>query len=260
MAADSRNDRWPYLSPTTVFTFQNAAAATQDGNEMYCGGQPSVVIQMKGAGFTGTITFEGTVDETNWVSLQAVNVATGAVAATTTADGVFVVPTGGALSKIRARVSAYTGGTVTVTGRSGVVGSRDVSSTNIAGTVTVIQATHDSLNLNANLQIANADASTANPVPTQSVRGATAAVTSTADNAASVTVSASNANLLKRVFTNDSSARAYLKYGATATTTDYTFSLAQHESYEEITYTGVVDCVWASDPNDGGLRATAITA
>ncbi len=53
------------------------------------------------------------------------------------------------------------------------VGDADVANGNpvpvsdAGGTLTVDQATHDNLNLNANIQVGDADASTANPVPSQ---------------------------------------------------------------------------------------------
>ncbi len=60
------------------------------------------------------------------------------------------------------------------------VGNADVASGNpvpvsdAGGSVTVDQATHDSLNCNANVQVGNADASTSNPVPIVDHREATA--------------------------------------------------------------------------------------
>lgn len=92
---------------------------------------------------------------------------------------------------------------------------------------------------------------------------ATGTVTVTADNAASVTILASNANRKGFVITNDSSARCYIKLGATAATTSYTVSLGQHGTYEQLgdgIYTGVIDAIWASDPNDGGVKVTELTA
>lgn len=134
MAASTQNDPWPHLSPTTIMAFQAAAAALADGNAYYCSGLAAVVVQIVGSGgWNAALTFEGTVNETNWVSLQAINIGTGAVATTAAADGVYVVPTGGSLSKIRARVSTYVGGTVTATGRGSNTYSRDIAA--VSGTV-----------------------------------------------------------------------------------------------------------------------------
>jgi len=64
--------------------------------------------------FSGTLTFEMTIDGTNWVAVQATSVTTGTVATTTTTTGVFKFDVVGALS-VRVRASAWTSGTATVT-------------------------------------------------------------------------------------------------------------------------------------------------
>ena len=64
---------------------------------------------------TATITWEGTVDGTNWVAIQATNLNTGSAATTATADGLYRINVTGLL-KVRARISAWTAGTITVTG------------------------------------------------------------------------------------------------------------------------------------------------
>ena len=90
---------------------------------------------------------------------------------------------------------------------------------------------------------------------------ATSAVTAVADNAASVTVLASNANRLGATVTNDSTAILYLKLGATASTTSYTVQVPPTGYYEvPFGYTGVIDGIWATDPNTGSARVTEITA
>lgn len=63
---------------------------------------------------TLTITFEATVDESTWVAVAARNVNSGAWSTTTTTAGIYVVPCAG-YRRVRARVSAYTSGTVTCT-------------------------------------------------------------------------------------------------------------------------------------------------
>lgn len=95
-------------------TFQSAAGATGNGTAMDVGGLAMVAVQVTGT-FVGTITFEGTVDGTNWVSALARSIADGATAATATAAGVYQVPVSG-LSQLRARVSAYTSGAITAVG------------------------------------------------------------------------------------------------------------------------------------------------
>lgn len=72
-------------------------------------------VQFTGT-WAGTITFECTVDGTNWVSLACVNstsVALTTAVVSTTTNGLFFHP-GAFASSFRVRMSAYTSGTATV--------------------------------------------------------------------------------------------------------------------------------------------------
>jgi hypothetical protein len=71
-------------------------------------------LQVSGT-FSATVTFEGTVDGTNWVGVPATNRNDGAAATTATAAGLFLVNCSG-LQQLRARVSSYASGSVTVVG------------------------------------------------------------------------------------------------------------------------------------------------
>jgi hypothetical protein len=74
---------------------------------------PSVNIQVAGT-FTATVTFEATADGgNNWVAVLAGNLATGAASTTATSGGIYALTNSG-FSQVRARVSAYTSGTVRV--------------------------------------------------------------------------------------------------------------------------------------------------
>jgi len=95
-------------------TFQSAAAATANGEAMNVAGLGLAGVQITGT-FTATVTFEGTIDGSTWVSVLARNVADGTTSATATAPAVFQVPAAG-LAQVRARVSAYTSGAITVVG------------------------------------------------------------------------------------------------------------------------------------------------
>ena len=90
----------------------------------------SVTLQVSGT-FSGTLTFEGTTDGTNWVSIQMLTLGTGLVTTTTTATGQFsIVNTG--LVGIRARMTSYTSGTASVWAQLGQGGSIPM---NVAGHV-----------------------------------------------------------------------------------------------------------------------------
>lgn len=87
----------------------------------------------------------------------------------------------------------------------------------------------------------------------------TSTLTNTADNAASVTVLASNANRQRAFLFNDSTAVASVKYGVTASATSFTKKMFPGEFFVVECYTGIIDCIWASAPG-GAMRATEITA
>jgi hypothetical protein len=100
-------------SPT--FVLQSAAAATGNGNSLDVVGQAAAVIALTGT-FVGTVTFEGTIDGSNWFSVMAVKLGDGSIATTATATGMYRVSCAG-LTSIRARVSAWTSGSITATAR-----------------------------------------------------------------------------------------------------------------------------------------------
>ena len=82
---------------------------------MDVGGLPVVLAQVEGIN-GDEITFEGTVDGGTWYAIPATNVTDGATSTLATADGVYLISVGG-LSQVRARVSTYSAGTITVTGK-----------------------------------------------------------------------------------------------------------------------------------------------
>lgn len=94
---------------------QNPLAAAQDQVQLSVAGGSAVGFQLTGT-FVGTVTFEGTVDGVNWVSLAVQALAeTGTTHVTTaTAPGIWTSNVGGLLL-VRARMSAYTSGTSTAT-------------------------------------------------------------------------------------------------------------------------------------------------
>ena len=78
-----------------------------------------LTIQLTGAAFTGTVTFEASVDKATWVACPVEPLAGGATVTTATADGVWLASPGvlgfGLQGlAFRARLSALTGGTVDV--------------------------------------------------------------------------------------------------------------------------------------------------
>lgn len=99
--------------------FQNAAAATANGTAHDAtpssdGPYYSCTFQVQGI-TTATITWEATIDGSNWVAVRAENLNSGTLATTATADGLYRLTVLG-FAQVRARISAYTSGTITVTG------------------------------------------------------------------------------------------------------------------------------------------------
>ena len=95
--------------------FQSAAVADGNGTAMNVGGLPAVGVQVEGI-TTATVTFEGTIDRATWYAVQAVNVTTSATTTSTAADGLFQVSVVG-LDQLRCRISGYSSGTITVSGK-----------------------------------------------------------------------------------------------------------------------------------------------
>lgn len=85
----------------------------------------------------------------------------------------------------------------------------------------------------------------------------TAAVTSVNDTATSTTLIAANTSAKERVIQNDSTSTLYVKFGTTASATDYTVKLATDDVM--ITqYRGRIDGIWSSDAS-GAAKITELT-
>lgn len=103
----------------SVLTMQSAAVATGNGTSMVTtgldhGSLTAATFQIVGI-TTATVTFEATIDGTNWVAFRVTNLNSGTDATTATADGLYRATVIGLIS-VRARISAYTSGTITITG------------------------------------------------------------------------------------------------------------------------------------------------
>lgn len=84
-------------------------------------------------------------------------------------------------------------------------------------------------------------------------------VTSVAASATNVTLLSSNASRTGAAFFNDSTSIAYLKLGATATTSSFTVKMISNSYYElpDPCYTGIIDCIW--DSATGSMRITELS-
>lgn len=106
----------PATTDSVQELLQNAAAATGVGVAINLKGYRSATLDITGT-FVATITFEGTIDDTNWFVLALTPSTRAAAASTATTVGAWLLPQDVALSQLRARVSAFTSGTITVRSR-----------------------------------------------------------------------------------------------------------------------------------------------
>lgn len=88
----------------------------------------------------------------------------------------------------------------------------------------------------------------------------TSAVTSVVSAATSTSILASNANRRMAIMVNDSDKNVYVKLGATASTTSFSYKLAPGQTLELPipVYTGAIDAIWETSPT-GSMRVTEIT-
>lgn len=96
---------------------QNAAAATGNGSSLLMSGFTTATIQVSGT-WAGTITFEVTLDGSNWVTATVLDISSTSRVHrdTTTTNGLFNADEYAGCLYIRTRVSTYTSGAVTVIG------------------------------------------------------------------------------------------------------------------------------------------------
>jgi hypothetical protein len=99
-----------------VHVFQDAVAATGNGTALGVAGWSTIGVQVV-ISDTATVTFEATTDDSNWLSAVCTSVGStsGALVSTATSSGLYKCNIAG-MSQFRVRVSAYTGGTITVKG------------------------------------------------------------------------------------------------------------------------------------------------
>ena len=77
----------------------------------------------------------------------------------------------------------------------------------------------------------------------------TATLSSVSASASNQTLLAANANRKRVIIHNDSTATMYIKFGAAASATSFTYCLYGGDTYESPAlpiYTGIIDGIWAS--------------
>ena len=86
------------------------------------------------------------------------------------------------------------------------------------------------------------------------------AITSVVSAAVSTSILASNANRRMAIMVNDTDKNAYVKLGATASTTSFSYKLTPGQTLElpVPAYTGTIDAIWDTSPT-GSMRVTEIS-
>lgn len=103
-------------------TFQNAATATGNGTAMPVDTVTGVMVDLA-ISETATVTFEGAGESGTFFAVDAYSTVSRTVKETATASGLYYVVVSG-LKQFRVRISSYTSGTVTATGRATTASSR----------------------------------------------------------------------------------------------------------------------------------------
>lgn len=99
----------------------------------------------------------------------------------------------------------------------------------------------------------------ATPVTVAESKSTTATHTNVNDTASSTTLLASNSARKGASIYNDSTVDLYMKLGATASSTSFTYKLVAGAYYEvPFGYTGIIDGIWASDAS-GAARIVEFT-
>ena len=102
-------------------TGSGSLTAAEQSVALTLAGAANVAWQLTGT-WVGTVSFEASNDNTNWVAIWAYQAGTGTIVQDSTVNGVFRNTTAG-FAYVRARCSAYSSGTIVVTG----VGSQGTS-------------------------------------------------------------------------------------------------------------------------------------
>ncbi len=152
------------ILPVENYTFQTAAVADGNGTTANVGGLAGIAIQVVGI-TTATINFEVNVDGTNWAACLAKNLATGAVASTATANGIYYLNVAG-LAQLRCRISGWAVGTITITGKAVQMTSEMTSLSLVGGDIELgqVELKDADSTAEANIKAANTARTTATNV------------------------------------------------------------------------------------------------
>jgi hypothetical protein len=93
---------------------QNAVVTTGNGTVLDVSGMGTAICQVSGT-FVGTIVFEGSIDNSVFNPIDSQNISGGLITSIVNSIGFYKIPCNG-IKYIRARISSYTSGAITVKG------------------------------------------------------------------------------------------------------------------------------------------------
>lgn len=128
----------------------------------------------------------------------------------------------------------------------------DVISTDDLGAVKVQR-----VKIQVGVDGAAADVNVGNAMPVRTV-ASTSSVNAVSTSGTSATLASASGGRLRIVIVNDSSATLYVKYGTTASSSDWTIKLAPDSTLDEDAYTGRIDAVLST--GTGTARVTELSA
>jgi hypothetical protein len=97
-------------------TFHDAATVAADGTDMDVAGLATVSVQISGTSTSRTVLFKSSVDNTNFLDIMGMDIATLSPSVSTTDTGkIFMFDVRG-ISKLRMDISAVAGGNITIKG------------------------------------------------------------------------------------------------------------------------------------------------
>lgn len=280
--------------PGSVSTYSDTITSNGDTVALDVSRYSNLVIFCTGTFSTVNCAFEASIDGgTTWFAVQAIRsnantieTTTGNLSATPAYSWELSV---NAYTNFRVRATAYTSGTQTWRFAPGtyatepIPGGQVTGTQAVSGTVTASSTTGaaaDDAVLSGNPVRVGGRASNADPTAmsadgdmvtvaldrkgqayTLPGRAATATLSNVNDAATSTSLLASNTSRKGVIIHNDSTSILYLKYGATASTTSYTYKIPADGTWEMPApiYTGALDGIWSAD-STGAARITELTA
>lgn len=103
---------WQAGNVTAATTLQNAAGANGNGSALDCTGYPTVIFRVSGMG-VATVNFEIDDGSATWVPLLTTQLGANVIANSTAANGFYRATVAG-MTQVRARISGWASGAITV--------------------------------------------------------------------------------------------------------------------------------------------------